>query len=160
MQARVGPHLNLQSVVLSAFGRDEHGALCGLAAIEYNGLCTFQEGDLVDFARHDIGCITRHTIYHDQITGIVAVHSPKRITVKATDIPLHIVKAVGIIVLFHQVGHVDNGYTAEDILLGHLAIGHLHHFLLRTSSVGRLLNSCLCIDTDRSQHDKACQKKF
>ena len=115
---------------------------------------------MADFARHNVGGIAGNTVNQHQITGIVAVHSPKGIAVETANIALHIVKTVGDVVLFQQLGHVNNGHTTKNIPLVYLAIGHLHHFLIGIGRVVHRRCGCLGVDADRNQRNKTCQQEL
>ena len=93
--SRVGRDLDLQVLVVTALGGDQDGALGGTAAVEHHGLCALHEGHLCDLVRLHVVGIAGHTVNEHQIVGL----APERSAVEAGDVALHIVEAVGVVVL-------------------------------------------------------------
>ncbi len=160
VQARISLNLYFQAVIMSTLGSDNYCTFGGLATIEYNSLCTLEERNLGNLAWLNVVSITRHTIYQDEITSVVGIHTPERIAIPTTYITLHIVEAISMVVLLHQVLYIDYRHTAQEVLLGNLSVSHLNHLLVGTGCVGF---ACLCslgIGTKRSQSHETCYKKL
>ena len=104
---------------MTTLGGDQGDTLGSTATIEHNSLCTFQEGDRLDLIGLHIVSGTGHTINQYQhtighldivitINGIFrrTFETPHTVAVETSHIALHVVKAVGVIVLIHQLSVV------------------------------------------------------
>ena len=122
--ARIGIHLNRQAIInLATLGGNENHAIGSLAAIEYCGLGTLQERDILNLVGANITGFTWHTVDEDECIGI----TPHTTAIITGYITLHIVKAVGIIVFLCQFSDVDGAHTTEHIALVRLLERHVNH---------------------------------
>ena len=122
--ARIGIHLNRQAIAnLATLGGNENHAIGSLAAIEYCGLGTLQERDILNLVGANITGFTWHTVDEDECIGI----TPHTTAIITGYITLHIVKAVGIIVFLCQFSDVDGAHTTEHIALVRLLERHVNH---------------------------------
>ena len=122
--ARIGIHLNRQAIInLATLGGNENHAIGSLAAIEYCGLGTLQERDILNLVGANITGVTWHTVDENECIGI----TPHTTAIITGYITLHIVKAVGIIVFLCQFSDVDGAHTTEHIALVRLLERHVNH---------------------------------
>ena len=106
---------------------DHDHALGGTAAVEHHGLGALQERDLLNLRGQHVVGITGYTVnqYEYGIGHARFREAPHGRSIESSHIALHVIKAIGIIVLVHQVSVVQAGDTTQDIFLGHLAKGHI-----------------------------------
>ena len=122
--ARIGIHLYRQAIVnLTTLGGNENHAIGSLAAIEYCGLGTLQERDILNLVGANITGFTWHTVDENECIGI----TPHTTAIITGYITLHVVKAVGIIVFLCQFSNVDGAHTTEHIALVRLLERHVNH---------------------------------
>ena len=122
--ARIGIHLYRQAIVnLATLGGNENHAIGSLAAIEYCGLGTLQERDILNFIWANITGFTWHTVDENECIGI----TPHTTAIITGYITLHVVKAVGIIVFLCQFSDIDGAHTTEHIALVRLLERHVNH---------------------------------
>ena len=160
IQTCISLHLDLQAVIMTTLSGYDYSTLGSLATIEHHSLRTLEERYLCNLTWLNVVSFTRHTIYQDEITSVVGIHTPERIAIPTTYITLHIVETISMVVLLHQILYIDYRHTAQDVILGYLSVSHLNHLLVCTGCVGF---ACLCslgIDTKRSQSHETCYKKL
>ena len=118
----VGTHLDLQVLVVATLGGDQDHTLGSTATIENHGLGALHEGHLSNLVGLYVVGITGHTVNEHQIIGL----APQRGSVETRDIALHIVEAVGVVVLRGKFLVVEHRHTTQQILLRHTAEGDVH----------------------------------
>ena len=106
---------------MSTLGGNQDGTLGGTAAIKHYSLCALQEGNFLYLRRQYVIGLTGYTVDQNQLVR----EAPHTCTVETGYIALHVVKAVGIVVLVRQISIVQTGDTAHDVFLGHLAECHV-----------------------------------
>ena len=118
----VGTHLDLQILVVATLGSNQDYTLGSTATIEHHSLGTLHEGHLSNLIGLYVVGITRYTVNEHQIIGL----APQRGSVETRDIALHIVEAVGVVVLRGKFLVVEHRHTTQQILLKHTAEGDVH----------------------------------
>ena len=106
---------------MTTLGGNQDSALGSTATIKHHSLGTFQEGNLLDLRGQHVVGLTGYTVDQHELVG----ETPHTIAVITGHITLQIVKAIGIVVLIHQVSVVHAGDTTQNIFLGHLAECHI-----------------------------------
>ena len=136
METSVGIGLNLKAVHFATLGSNQDGTLGTLGTIEYDGLCTLQEGHLLDLTRQHVVRRTLHTVDDNDrhirvvvIVQTVIVHTPKVVAVPATDKCIHVFKTTHRVILLRQLFHVYVADTTEQMVGIHVAESHMHFFL-------------------------------
>ena len=164
METSIGSGSNLETVNMATLGGDEDGTLGTLGTIEYDSLCTLEEGDLLDFRRQHVVGWTLHTIDNHEghvavvvIVEAVVVHTPEVVAVPSTDKCIHVFKATHGIILLRQLFHVNVGNTSEQMVSIRVAESNMD-FLFHHGRIGILVSAVSSLSIDRqwrcSHHGK------
>ena len=134
----VGISLNLQAIHLTTLGGNQDSTFSTLRAIENDCLCTFQEGDLLNFRRQHVVGRTLYTVNdYERHVGVIVVvqtvviHTPEVDTChvigrQSTNQTQHVFKAALSIVFLRQLFHVYIRDTSEQMVGIHVAVSNMN----------------------------------
>ena len=121
--ARVGVRRNLKTVHLAALGGNHDGTLGTLGTIEYDSLCSLQEGDLLNLrGQHVVGRTLYAIDNHERHVAVVVivktliVHTPKVVAVPSADKSVHVFQTAHRVVFLRQLFHVNVGNSSEKMI--------------------------------------------